>query len=91
MSDRYNGWTNWETWNAFNWLSSDETTWWQAKQAANQSQKALEELVDDIIEYAFAGRVNMVSSGLAYDFARAGMHEIDFEELTKAIADEEET
>ena len=20
----YNGWTNWETWNAYNWISSDE-------------------------------------------------------------------
>jgi hypothetical protein len=22
--EKYNGWTNWETWNAYNWLTSEE-------------------------------------------------------------------
>jgi len=31
MSDEYNGWTNWHTWNAYNWLTSDELVYIRAR------------------------------------------------------------
>ena len=34
MSEKQNGWTNFETWSAYNWLTVDEQTTKEAEQAA---------------------------------------------------------
>lgn len=31
---KYNGWTNWDTWNAYNWISSYEFSWEACKEFA---------------------------------------------------------
>lgn len=33
IEERYNGWINWATWNAFNWLTSEESVYCAVRNA----------------------------------------------------------
>ena len=84
MSDKtYNGWPNWETWNTFNWLSSDEGMWYHAQRYARNDN--LKEFVESFEEDYLKGNASLI-----HDFWRAGLHQVDWEELTRVIADDEE-
>jgi hypothetical protein len=48
----YNGWTNWETWNSYNWISSDPGLWDMALDSMrcydmNDIEDAAEQLRDE--------------------------------------------
>ncbi len=44
----YNGWTNWDTWNAYNWLTSDEWTYDQYLSCRNVYQ--LEDFLRSVVD-----------------------------------------
>lgn len=49
----YNGWTNWETWNSYNWLTSYEHTYKHVAKVVNQGfmgGEGLEEHIKEIID-----------------------------------------
>lgn len=83
MSEQYNGWSNWETWNTYNWISSDEFLYKNAVRYANNGN--LREFIESFEEDYLKGDASLI-----HDFWRAGLHEIDFKELTKALTDEDE-
>jgi hypothetical protein len=49
----YNGWTNWETWEAHNWASSDQSTWLALCDAAKQGQEAFDEAAQPIVDKVY--------------------------------------
>ncbi len=69
----YNGWTNWETWSSYLWLSNEE---WTCKicEAAKFTAAEMEE---------FCG--NLWEKGQNPDGAK--LTEVDFEELSQAFID----
>jgi hypothetical protein len=77
MSD-YNGWTNWETWNLYTWLSNDESTYYHARKA--KSKMNLQDFVADWWTVQNASPV--------MDAWNAYLHVVDWEELVQAFQPE---
>lgn len=83
-SDSYNGWTNYETWIAYTWLSDTES-----------DERFMRELAADGDENEAAGRIkealaeqadNEVGNGTMWaDLMRAALSEIDYLELAQAF------
>lgn len=46
----YNGWTNWDTWEAFNWLTSDEDIYNEAIRRAESGADDLLALIDEELQ-----------------------------------------
>lgn len=80
----YNGWTNWETWNVNVWLNNDPTTYHQGRFYANSdSQDAFEQWAREHIESAIKD-----TSSCAMDLVRAGLDEVNFEEIYDGFKEE---
>ena len=47
IHDEYNGWTNWDTWNAYNWLTESEGVYNSAKRTTGPGE--LRELFGEYI------------------------------------------
>ena len=72
----YNGWANWETWNAYNWISSDPDTFNQAQSC--WSQEKFEEWFRDYL-------IPDESASLATDFLLNAMGQVNMVDLYEAI------
>ena len=84
MSD-FNGWTNYETWNAYNWLTSDESTVREMERLAESKDQ------DDaasLIEYQLGAPLEEWPSGLYKDLVTASLGLINYRELAQAFKDE---
>lgn len=68
----YNGWTNWDTWNVYNWLSSDERAY---KAVCSYGKDELEPL-----EYFAKG---FIPEDEEIDFDK-----VDWEEIQEALKEE---
>lgn len=78
MSDEYNGWTNWDTWNCNLWLNNDEDYYKEARRICgrnnlNHAEVLLEKLAKGIIP---------ANEGIDYS-------EVNWEEIYKAFEEEE--
>ncbi len=38
QAEKYNGWTNWDTWNAYNWLTHDEDVYIEAQECQDTQE-----------------------------------------------------
>lgn len=82
----YNGWKNWETWEAYNWLSSCQGAWefWcevlrEADDPAESLKQALEE---EMVEVMGEG------PSLWHGLLQTAFERIDFKELADAFLEE---
>ena len=66
----YNGWSNWETWNAYNWITSFETTY---KRFVNQEAICIKALIESM------------SYRKRYSPDKIDIELIDYEELQEAL------
>ena len=79
VEEKYNGWVNWETWNAYNWLTSEESVY---NSVRNAIKDASGHGVEWIREHAFI-IVEM------HDMTEDDRCKIDFVELYEAFAEDE--
>ncbi len=47
-NERYNGWTNWDTWNSYNWITDDELMYRRACRSTDPDH--LQEIMEDYIK-----------------------------------------
>ena len=85
MSQQYNGWTNYETWLIYTWLSNDSATDAAARLmvAANgqniHSDDALKEYVEQLADELMTGPSSFVN-----DFVSHGIGQVDWRAITTA-------
>ena len=46
-NEKYNGWTNWDTWNSYNWITDDELMYRRACRSTDPDH--LQEIMEDYI------------------------------------------
>ena len=78
MCGKYNGWANWETWNFYNWLTSDE-----GYQGAIDAY-GIDGAIENWKEY-LEGEIEFIEYGFLKDVAREGVHQIDWDEIREAL------
>lgn len=47
-NEKYNGWTNWDTWNSYNWITDDELMYRRAARSTDPDH--LQEIMEDYIK-----------------------------------------
>jgi hypothetical protein len=93
MNGSYNGWSNWETWLVYSWLSN-ETEIYRcfsdlAEEAVDKEEPDLTEtecLADDIDSWLQSEVEKLdLSNGMFCDLIRAGLHEVNCREISRAF------
>jgi len=85
------GWTNQETWAAFNWLTSYEDHYNQARLLVQSTQllgaeEALRDYLEEILEY----EVEITPGPMQREFFHMALNRVALEELVEALREEEE-
>ena len=81
MTDKYNGWTNWDTWNSYNWLTESEGAYNVARRATGANQ--LRDSFIEMFPYNVARRVtgpNQLRESFIEMF-QPGHDDIDIDEV----------
>ncbi len=73
----YNGWTNWETWSLYSWISNDEET---RRKALNMSVDNLSEIVSDHFDEDPQGGLGWIK-----DVAEEAMNLVNWQEVHDAL------
>ena len=85
MGDKYNGWTNWETWNFKLWIDNEESSYSAVLEIAERYEGEpydfsieLEALADEMLEGV------EVQAGFFADVCNSSIKEINFYEIAEA-------
>ena len=90
MTDEYNGWTNWETWNTHLWLTNDEGTY-------NLILETVSDIVTNESEASWNWRAGDAILDLIEQFKEDGirligdemtMHRVDWTEIGEAFVND---
>ena len=79
----YNGRTNWETWNLFNWMCTDIYIYGYWLDVARECGKDTAFLANVLCEKYEEAMPEV--SGIWMDFLRASFHEIDWNDIAEAL------
>ena len=84
---KYNGWTNWETWNFKLWMDNTQDSYWAAMEMAEGKKaedlsKELEAWANDILE------ATELESGFFADICNSAIKEVNFFEIAEAYVEE---
>lgn len=96
MSNKYNGWTNWETWNANLWIDND---WRMSESFAMQAGDLLSSFEPDEAIERLSGRIeeyfreqmpelNGKLDGFFDDVLSMAMREVNWREIAKHYVEE---
>ena len=90
---KYNGWTNWETWNFKLWLDNDFTSWMPTIRSRDEKVKTYElskwlesHVADDWKEIQTDDRY----PGFFHDVCNMAIREVNFFEIAEHLIEERE-
>ena len=89
MSSKYNGWTNYETWNFNLWITNEEEDYSHALELAEDSEneyelsKRLEEWAEDMAEDVLTSYE--YAHGFIRDMISSSVQEVNFYEVAKHL------
>ena len=95
MSSKYNGWTNYETWNFNLWITNEESDHAYALVLAKESEnkyglsKKLEEWAEDMADDVL--RSYEYTHGFIKDMVNSSIKEVNFYEVAEHLWDEAHT
>jgi len=82
MTDtKYNGWTNWETWNINLWLTDDEGSYELVK--ACKTPGAIKDIVEN-----WADEQGLLNKGLFTDLINMGLRQVNWVEIFDGLHEE---
>lgn len=81
----YNGWTNWATWNSYNWLTSDENS---VREMEDLAERMDRDEAARVIEERLASPLEDWPAGLYKDMVTASLSQVDYRELAAAFTEE---
>jgi hypothetical protein len=88
MSDKYNGWTNWETWNCNLWFddyfADDAANMYAIVDDESEAIVLLESLIEDTIRELVA----VPDSGFAADIIDQALRAVNFREIAEHYIDD---
>lgn len=79
----YNGWANWETWNLYNWISSDEGTY----EAARDVVRGAEDPADALHQWIYDSMPELPASWYL-DAILAAITAVDWREAAHALLED---
>ena len=92
MSSKYNGWTNYETWNFNLWITTEESDYHHALELAEDSEneyglsKKLEEWAEDMASDALTSYE--YTHGFIKDMVNSSVGEVNFYEVAEHLWEE---
>ena len=96
MSEKYNGWANYETWNASLWMDYDDEYWQERIDELKDEHTDEEEDIDrravvgnlaDELKSQIDERAPDLGSGMFADILGAGLSAIDWHEIADHMVD----
>lgn len=85
IDERYNGWTNRETWLVNLWLTNDEPTYREAMAVANTDNEMLQEAATSVEEFV---RDMHECGGFYGDLINAALARVDWIAVTESLRSE---
>ena len=84
---KYNGWSNYETWNFKLWLDNDEFSYNRARELVKASNKDAGALASDLRELATEQAPELETSFYSY-VMMASVREVDYYEVAKSLLED---
>ena len=84
---KYNGWSNYETWNFKLWLDNDKFSYNRARELAKASNKNAGALASDLRELATEEAPELKTSFYS-DIMMASVREVDYYEVAKSLLED---
>ena len=84
---KYNGWSNYETWNFKLWLDNDEFSYNRARELVKASNKDVGALASDLRELA-TEEAPEIEASFYSDVMMASVREVDYYEVAKSLLED---
>jgi len=94
MTDKYNGWANYETWAVNLWLSNDEPTYHETRELCRdgdeeyEGSQKLKSYVEEETENLLEKFTENTFGGIISDIFHANLSLVDWAEIWKAFREE---
>ncbi|TFH00636.1 MAG: hypothetical protein E4H14_19420 [Candidatus Thorarchaeota archaeon] len=94
MGEKYNGWTNYETWATVLWIGNDESAQMTVRDMVRENPedgdlaRAIKEWVEDNMPELPGFNDNCFPMGLFTDFLNASIKETNFYEIAEKLREE---
>ena len=84
MSEKYYGWTNWETWSYMLWADSTGLSDWY-REYAIENKSTIDDIVEMLEKEVWQNYEEQIITGFFVDIVSNAIREINFYEIAESI------